>query len=136
MAWFSFWSICTLLAQSSVSGVVTDSETGDPLIGASVLVVETGTGTVTDIDGKYTVTADVGGELQFSYTGYKTQTVFVDSRTTIDVQLLPGELLDEVVVVGYGAVKKDDLTGSVNTIDAETFNQGAIVSPTNLISGK
>ncbi|MEM6396330.1 MAG: TonB-dependent receptor [Bacteroidota bacterium] len=136
MAWFSFLSICSLTAQNRITGTITDSETGEPLIGASVLVVETATGTVTDLDGSYSVSAAADGKLQFSYTGYTSQTVDINNRTSIDIQLAPGEVLDEVVVVGYGSVKKDDLTGSVNTIEAETFNQGAIVSPTNLIAGK
>ena len=126
-----------LVAQTTITGTITDQESGDPLIGASILAVGTSTGTVTDFDGNYTLDVPEGiTELQISYTGYPTITEAIDGRTTIDVALQAGQLLDEVVVVGYGAVKKDDLTGSVNTIEEETFNKGAIVSPTNLISGK
>ena len=137
---FSLLLLCgslSLAAQTSVSGTLTDQETGDPLIGASILAVGTSTGTVTDFDGTYTLQVPEGVEqLRFSYTGYATVTEDIGGRTTIDLALTAGELLEEVVVVGYGAVKKDDLTGSVNTIQEETFNQGAIVSPTNLIAGK
>jgi iron complex outermembrane receptor protein len=126
-----------LLAQTTVSGVITDQESGEPLIGASILAVGTSTGTVTDFDGQYTLEVPEGvSQLQISYTGYPTIVEDINGRSTIDITLQAGELLEEVVVVGYGAVKKSDLTGSVNTIEEETFNQGAIVSPTNLIAGK
>ncbi len=127
----------SLTAQVTVSGTLTDQETSEPLIGASILAVGTSTGTVTDFDGTYSLAVPEGvTQLQFSYTGYPTLTQDIDGRTVIDLALAPGQLLDEVVVVGYGAVKKEDLTGSVATIDDETFNRGAIVSPTNLIAGK
>lgn len=124
-------------AQQRVSGIVTDADSGESLIGASILVEGTSTGTITDIDGSYTITIPEGGSnLQFSYTGYATVTETINGRSQIDVQLSAGSVLDEVVVIGYGSVKKDDLTGSVNTVEARTFNQGAIVAPTNLIAGK
>ena len=127
----------SLTAQTTVTGTLTDQESGEPLIGASILAVGTSTGTVTDFDGNYSLAVPEGvTQLQFSYTGYPTVVQDIDGRTVIDLALAPGQLLEEVVVVGYGAVKKDDLTGSVNTIDDETFNRGAIVSPTNLIAGK
>ncbi|THH37866.1 SusC/RagA family TonB-linked outer membrane protein [Neolewinella litorea] len=126
-----------LVAQTTVSGTITDQETGEPLIGASILAVGTSTGTITDFDGNYALNVPEGvTELQFSYTGYPTVNEPINGRTTIDLALQAGELLEEVVVVGYGSVKKEDLTGSVNTIEEETFNKGAIVSPTNLIAGK
>ncbi|MBB4080911.1 iron complex outermembrane receptor protein [Lewinella aquimaris] len=124
-------------AQTTVAGTITDQESGEPLIGASILAVGTSTGTITDFDGVYSLEVPEGvTQLQFSYTGYPTVIENINGRTTIDLAIQPGQLLDEVVVVGYGAVKKSDLTGSVNTIDNESFNQGAIVSPTNLIAGK
>ena len=126
-----------LAAQATVSGVLTDAESGDPLIGASILAVGTSTGTVTDFDGNYSLDVPEGvTQLRFSYTGYPTLVEDINGRSRIDLALAPGELLDEVVVIGYGAVKKDDLTGSVNTLDNENFNRGAIVNPTNLVSGK
>ena len=126
-----------IFAQTTVSGTITDQESGESLIGASVLAVGTSTGTVSDFDGQYSITVPDGAtQLQFSYTGYATVTEDINGRTTIDLTLTAGELLDEVVVVGYGAVKKQDLTGAVATIEEESFNRGAIVSPQNLISGK
>ena len=125
------------IAQTTISGVVTDEETGEPLIGASILAVGTSSGTITDFDGAYTLDVpEEVTELQFSYTGYPSTTEAINGRSEINIALTAGELLDEVVVVGYGAVKKQDLTGAVSTIEEETFNRGAIVSPNNLISGK
>ena len=127
----------SLTAQTTVTGTLTDQESGEPLIGASILAVGTSTGTVTDFDGNYSLAVPEGvTQLQFSYTGYPTVTQDIDGRTVIDLALAPGQLLEEVVVVGYGTARKDDLTGAVSTIDDEAFNQGAIVSPTNLIAGK
>ncbi|PPK87316.1 iron complex outermembrane receptor protein [Neolewinella xylanilytica] len=126
-----------LLAQTTVSGVVTDQETGEALIGASVLAVGTSSGTITDFDGAYTLEVPEGvSQLQFSYTGYPNTTEDINGRSEINVSLTAGELLQEVVVVGYGAVRKEDLTGAVSTIEEGSFNRGAIVSPQNLISGK
>lgn len=126
-----------LVAQSTVSGTITDADNGDPLIGASVLVTGTSSGTVTDFDGKYTVNVPANSEsLTISYTGYSTQIIAVNGQTTIDIMLAPGELLDEVVVVGYGTVTQKEVTSAVTTINAEDFNVGDINDPTQLIQGK
>jgi TonB-linked SusC/RagA family outer membrane protein len=106
-------------AIAQVSGVVTDQETGDPLIGASVLVQGTTTGTVTDFDGSYTVNAGPTDILVFSYTGYSTLEEAVNNRTVVDVALAAGQLLEEVVVTGYTAQSKRDITGAVTTVDSE-----------------
>ena len=125
------------LAQQTVTGTVTDGELGEPLIGATVLVVGESTGTVTEYDGTYAIEVVAPAELRFSYVGYAPQTLAVNPTTrTLDVTLAEGELLDEVVVVGYGSQRKGDLTGSIQAIDERQFNNGAIVEPTNLIAGK
>lgn len=104
----------------TVSGEVTDDQ-GTPLIGATVLVKGTGTGTVTDIDGKYSIEVpDGNATLVFSYTGYEAQEIPVQDRTVISVALEnAASLLDEVVVVGYGSQLKADLTGSVVSVKGE-----------------
>ena len=125
------------LAQQTVSGTVTDAETGEALIGANILVVGTGSGTVTDFDGTYQVTVPEGAEqLEFSYTGYASQRVDIAGRSTIDLELAPGQQLEEVVVIGYGTVNRDDATGAVETVSTEVFNKGAITSAQELVSGK
>lgn len=126
-----------LMAQTTVSGTITDADNGDPLIGASVLVTGTSTGTVTDFDGKFTVNVPANAEsLTVSYTGYATQTVALDGTTNFTIELSAGELLDEVVVVGYGTVTQKEVTSAVTTIDADDFQVGNINDPTQLIQGK
>ena len=126
-----------LMAQTTVSGTITDADNGDPLIGASVLVTGTSTGTVTDFDGNFTLNVPANAEsLTISYTGYGTQTIALDGTTSFNIQLAPGELLDEVVVVGYGTVTQKEVTSAVTTIDADDFQVGNINDPTQLIQGK
>ena len=127
----------TALAQRTISGTVTDADSGDPLIGANVLVVGTSVGTVTDIDGKYSLNAPSDAkQVEISYTGYATQTVEMGASNVMDFTLAVGELLDEVVVVGYGSVKKSDLTGSVVSVGEDDFNRGLVTSPDQLIQGR
>lgn len=127
----------TTQAQNTVSGTLTDAESGDPLIGAYITAVGTQTGTVTDFDGTYTIEVPAGvAELQYSYTGYATQVVAINNRSTIDLALTSGQTLEEVVVIGYGTVKREDATGSVETVTAAEFNQGAVTSAQELVSGK
>lgn len=126
-----------LMAQTTVNGTITDAENGDPLIGASVLVTGTSTGTVTDFDGNFTINVPANAEsLTISYTGYSTQVVELTGQTTVNIQLASGELLDEVVVVGYGSVKKKDITGAVVALTEDDFNAGVITSPEELIQGR
>lgn len=122
--------------QRTVTGTVMD-ETGEPLIGASVKVVGEPIGAATDLDGRYTVKVPAKAkQLRFSYVGYENLTVDITSDV-IDVTLKPNnEVLDEVVVIGYGVRKKDDLTGSVSTVGEKDFNKGMISSPEELVNGK
>ena len=125
------------VAQRTITGVVTDGENGEPLIGANILVVGTSTGTITDFDGKYSLNVPADAkELDFSYTGYTSQRIAIDNQTEINVELSAGELLDEVVVVGYGTQKKSDVTGAISSLSLEDFNQGIITSADQLIQGK
>lgn len=131
-----------LYAQGTVTGSVKDSN-GEPLIGATVLLSGTSKGTVTDFDGNYTLDNVEAGSLQLiaSYTGYQDQieTVIVENGKTTTLNFSLGEdveVLEEVVVIGYGSVKKEDATGVVARVTDKNFNKGAIVSPENLLSGK
>ncbi|NLG40004.1 MAG: hypothetical protein GX545_08815, partial [Fibrobacter sp.] len=106
-----------------ITGEVTDAM-GEPLIGVSVLVKETSSGTITDMEGKFTVSADIGHTLQFSYVGYTTQNLVIASTAPLKVILTEDtQRLEELVVVGYGTQKKVNLTGSVDqALLDETIN--------------
>ncbi|MEQ8878543.1 MAG: carboxypeptidase-like regulatory domain-containing protein, partial [Cyclobacteriaceae bacterium] len=108
-----------------VSGQVTDAETGEALIGATVVVQGTTDGTVTDLDGNYRLTVkNSETTLEFSYIGYKTMSVPLNGRTSVDIAMnLDAEQLEEVVVVGYGTQKQRDLTSAISTVKAEEITQ-------------
>lgn len=121
----------------SISGKVTDASTGEPLPGVTVLVKGTTIGTITNFDGDYVLDAEQGTTVLFSYIGYKVSEVQIANQSSLNVQLeVDTENLEEVVVIGYGTTKKKDLTGSIETVSAEDFNQGAINSPQQLLNGK
>ena len=127
----------SVYAQRTVTGKVTDANSGEALIGANVLLKGTSTGTTTDLDGNYELKLAVNeGTLVFTYTGFTTLEIELGDSDVIDAALSSGELLDEIVVVGYGAVKKSDLTGAVASIGERDFNQGVFTAPDQLIQGK
>ena len=122
----------------TVTGTVT-SETGEPVPGASVKAVGTTTGTSTDAQGSFALSVPPSvTQLEISFVGYATQKVSIAGKESVTVQLQPSsaEALDEVVVIGYGQVRKKDLTGSVASIGAKDFNKGVITAPDQLIQGK
>lgn len=125
------------VAQQTVSGTVVDANDGMGIPGVTVVEKGTNNGTITDLDGNYTIsTTAADAVLVFSYIGYKQQEVPVTSGT-VNVDLVENtEELGEVVIIGYGEQKKDDATGSVTAIGAEDFNKGAITSPQDLLVGR
>ncbi|MEM6719253.1 MAG: SusC/RagA family TonB-linked outer membrane protein [Bacteroidota bacterium] len=126
-----------MLAQTKVSGVVTEQSTGVPLLGVNVIIKGTSIGTTTDFDGKYQISASNGQTIVFSYVGYISQEIAYTGQATLDVTLLEDtSALDEVVIIGYGTTTKKDATGSVEVISADDFNKGAIVSADQLLQGK
>ncbi len=123
--------------EGTVRGKVFDAEDGSSLPGATVQVKGTTTGTVTDYDGKFSLSVGPNTVLIISYVGYQTREVTVQPNTTFEVSLkIDAEMLDEFVVIGYGIQKKDDATGAVNAIESKDFNQGTVINPAELISGK
>ena len=122
-------------AQNAVTGTVIDN-TGMPLIGVSVVEKGTTNGSVTDIDGKYTVNVEKGKTLVFSYIGYVTQEVEVQSNTINITLSEDAQLLDEVVVIGYGSMERKDVTSSITTVKAEDLNVGVYTTPAQLLQGK
>ncbi len=121
-------------AQISVQGHVKDAQ-GEPVIGATVRVVGTQTAAVTDFDGNFALTANQGAEISVSYIGYQTQLVKVAPTLEITLQE-DATVLNDVVVIGYGAVKKSDLTGSVTALKPDSKNKGLVVNPQDMLSGK
>lgn len=130
----------TAFAQAAkVSGVVTSAEDGETLIGATVMVKgHPGSGTVTDIDGNYTINVSAGQTLIFSYVGYQSQDhKVVEGETIINIALGPDAvMLNEVVAIGYGTVKKSDLTGSVSSVSADKLQKTPAASLANALQGQ
>lgn len=120
----------------TVSGTVID-ENGDPMIGVSVLQEGSSTGVATDFDGRFSLSVPAGATLHFSYIGYKPQTIKVDGRTTIDVKMVPDDnVLDDVVVVGFGTVKKRDLTGAISSVKSDVITLTPSSNPMSALQGR
>ena len=127
----------TAFAQSvKVSGVVTDASNGEPLPYASVVLNGTETGTMTDLNGAYSITVPSNGTLIFSSIGFTTQEVVVGGRGTINIALAPDtEALDESIVVAYGTAKKSSFTGSAGTIKSEGLQKRTVTNVTKALEG-
>ena len=121
-------------AQSNVSGTVKDAN-GEPLIGVSVLEVGTQNGAVTDMYGNYKLNVKPGAKLKISYIGFTPQTVKAGSNSQIVLQE-DNTALNEVVVVGYGTMRRKDVTSSITTVKAEDLNQGVFTDPGQMLQGK
>ena len=121
--------------QEKVTGIVTDVK-GEPIIGANVSVVGKSIGTITDIDGKFAIQASQGNTLQISFIGYKAQTTKVTGKHIAIVLQEDMEMLDEVVVIGYGTVKKSDLTGSVSSISQKNIKDQPMTRLDQALSGR
>jgi len=124
-------------ATVDVSGTVTDVS-GEPLIGVSVTIKGMNQGVATDFDGRYELPGvDEDATLVFSYVGFRAQEAKVNGRTTIDVQMQEdSELLDEVVVVGYGSLSRKELSSSIVQVNKEDFQQGAMNNAMEMLTGK
>jgi TonB-dependent SusC/RagA subfamily outer membrane receptor len=119
-----------------VSGVVTDANDGSELIGVSVSIQGTSQGTVTDLDGRYSISVPKGKSLTFSYVGYKPQTIVVKG-STVDVALSTDtKMLDEVVAIGYGSIKKSDLTGAVGSISGDQLKKAPVAKLDQALQGR
>ncbi|MFK7907479.1 MAG: carboxypeptidase-like regulatory domain-containing protein, partial [Chitinophagales bacterium] len=122
--------------EKTITGTITDSNTGETLPTANVVVKGTTAGTTTDFDGKYTIKASEGDVLVYSFVGYGSEERTVGASNVMDVKLSAGQDLSEVVVIGYGTIKKEDATGSVLAISSDDFNRGVNTSPEQLIQGR
>jgi len=130
--WFVLFALLTLSVAAQerlITGKVTDIATNEGLVGVTIVIEGTYTGTVTDFDGNYSIKVTPGSKLVFSFVGYQSQTIAVNQLSTLNVSLATQALgIDEVVVIGYGTVKKSDATGSISTVSAKDFNKGAITN--------
>ncbi len=127
----------TVMAQSTVTGTVTDKANAMPLPGVNVVVKGTSRGASTDFDGNYSIEVTDGETIVISYLGFTTQEIIFNGQSKIDISLVEDAAqLDEVVLIGYGSTTKQDATGAVEKVDDKQFNRGAIVAPQQLIAGK
>ena len=133
-----FLLLCGIsFGQKSISGNISDSNSGEALIGATVLHSASDAGSVTDIDGNFQISVpNEEGTLIISYTGYETQEISIANRSDFNIKLSFGELLEEVVVIGYGSIKREDATGAIQSVSSKDFNKGALTGPQELIAGK
>ncbi len=126
-----------LAAQVRISGTVSDAETGELLIGASVRVQGTNNGAITDYNGEFTITlSDPNASLQVSYTGYADQIVPVAGQTKLTIAMVTNAAIEEIVVVGYGTQKKSDLTGAVGTVKSRDIERIPTASVDQALQGK
>lgn len=131
-----FTSVSKMETLALVTGTVQD-ETGAPLPGAAILVKGTTQGTITNLDGKFSIDVPSDAVLVISYLGYLPQEVSVNGQSTLTIQLQPdAKQLDELVVVGYGTQKRSDITGAIGSVKSEDFNRGMITNPVDLLQGK
>ncbi|MGB7786667.1 MAG: SusC/RagA family TonB-linked outer membrane protein [Salinimicrobium sp.] len=128
----------SFFAQSTVTGTITERDTGMPIPGANIIIKGTNRGTTTDFDGNYSLeNVNLDDVIVFSYIGFASQEVPYTGQETINITLAPDTaLLEEVVLIGYGSTRRQDATGAVEQINPQEFNKGAIVSPEQLIQGK
>ncbi len=118
-----------------ISGVVTDVD-GEPIIGANISIPGTTVGTVTDIDGRYSLTVPRGSELHFSYIGYVTQIITITNQTTLNITLREDtEVLDELVVIGYGTRQRRSITGAVDQVNSEMFENRPVSNAMQALQG-
>ena len=135
--YISFLLLFSLISysQQNVSGLIIDSQK-IPLSGVNILVKGTQNGTMSDFDGNFQIAVNSGQTLVFSYIGYETQELVVTETFLNVVMKEESSELEEVVLIGYGSVRKKDLTGAVDLVTEKNFNKGSVVSPQQLIQGK
>ena len=133
------FAVCaiTVSAQNKVTGTVVDAN-GEAIIGASVIIKGTSNGSVTDFEGNFTINnVPAKGNLEISYIGYKTQTVALGGKTSFNITLQEDrQMLDEVVVVGYGVQKKSDVTGAMTSVSGEELNSRPVNNALEALQGK
>lgn len=135
---FLLFCIFPLQAQRTITGIISDVETGELLVGATIVEKEAPTnGTISKTDGSFSLrVGSVATALLITYTGYESVEVPLVGDAPLRITLVPGKELEEVVVIGYGKVKREDATGLVQSVSSASFNRGAITGPQDLLAGK
>jgi TonB-linked SusC/RagA family outer membrane protein len=123
--------------KKTITGKVTDSETGEGLPGVSVVEKGTNNGSITDLDGNYTLNVAEDATITVTYVGYVTEDISVSGMTQVDVALVPDIIsLEDVIVIGYGTIKKSDLTGAVASVSAEDLSKSAVSGVDQALQGR
>lgn len=122
---------------NEITGIVKDAWTGEQLPGVSILIKDTQRGTITDVNGRFTLSAQSGAILVFSFIGYEKSEITVAGSTNLEIALTESvSQLEEIVVVGYGTTTRKEVTGSVTSLKTKDFNGGAFTDPMGLVQGK
>lgn len=138
LLFFTFMLPIGALAQNNIqlTGTVTDT-TGETVIGASVLEKGTTNGVITDIDGNFSLSVSPNATIIISYVGYAAQEIPLNGRQSLKIILKEDtEMLDEVVVIGYGTMKKSDMTGAISSVDTEELTKRATTNPAEALQAK
>ncbi len=123
--------------QENIRGTVFDKQTGEPIIGATVVVPGSETGVITDVDGNFEIRIPLNSELLISYVSYQPQRVTITTTSPVKIFLEEGNLeIDEVVVIGYGVQKKSDITGAISSVSARDLTAAPVASPTQALQGR
>ena len=134
---FLLFSIPAIAAEDEITGAVTAASNGDLLPGAVVMLKGTSSGTLTNEDGHYRISAEKGDTLLFTMLGYEDEIVVFEGQSTIDVALEEIETkLDEAIVVGYGSIRKKDMTGSISTIDGSALKNYPATDFSQMLAGR
>jgi hypothetical protein len=121
---------------AQVSGTIVDDRSGEPLIGASVLIKGTSTGAISDFDGKFSLDAKQGDVLTISYIGYANKSLTLGAETDLSIRLTEGLSFDEIVVVGYASQTRGDITGSVASVDMSEALKTPVVNAAEALQGR
>lgn len=122
--------------KQTVTGTVIE-QNGEPVIGATIMEKGTSNGTTTDIDGNFTINVEPKATIVISYVGYQTQEIKVDGKTHLDITIKEdNQILDEVVVVGYGTMKKSDMTGAISSVNGSDLAKRTTTNPAEALQGK
>ena len=132
-----FFSASAAFSQKTIKGVVKDASNNETLIGANILIPGTSSGTITDLDGAFTLdVASTDKSLEISYTGYATYVLNLTNESEYTILLSPGQIIEEVLVIGYGTIKKSDKTGAVTSVNSNELNTGRLSDPIEGLQGK